>query len=118
MLLYYHYGHVEDPNLICLWQKALCEKLHLTGKVGHFPPSKRARFCTFEKVCDVFDAWQVRVATEGINGTVGGTDEATRLYIEAMCSHPVFRMGKEDFKVGQVVEAGLLTLLFLHMLFV
>lgn len=42
---------------------------------------------------------QVRVATEGINGTVGGTEVATQLYIEAMCSHPLFRMDKEDFKV-------------------
>lgn len=41
------------------------------------------------------------MATEGINGTVGGTDVATQLYIEAMCSHPVFRMDKEDFKVCQ-----------------
>lgn len=42
---------------------------------------------------------QVRVATEGINGTVGGTEVATDVYIEAMCSHPIFKMDKEDFKV-------------------
>ncbi|TMS17286.1 Thiosulfate sulfurtransferase/rhodanese-like domain-containing protein 2 [Larimichthys crocea] len=72
VLLYYHYCQVEDPHVICAWQKALCEKLHLTGKV--------------------------RVATEGINGTVGGTDMATDLYIDAMCSHPLFKMEKEDFK--------------------
>lgn len=41
------------------------------------------------------------MATEGINGTVGGTDEATQLYMAAMCSHPHFRMDKEDFKVRQ-----------------
>lgn len=58
----------------------------------------------FQNVCDSFELChpsQVRVATEGINGTVGGTDVATQLYIEAMCSHPVFRMDKEDFKVCQ-----------------
>lgn len=44
VLLYYHYCHVEDPNVICSWQKALCEKLHLTGKVDHFSPSKWACF--------------------------------------------------------------------------
>lgn len=44
---------------------------------------------------------QVRVANEGINGTVGGTDVATQLYKAAMCSHPHFRMDEEDFKVGQ-----------------
>ena len=43
---------------------------------------------------------QVRVATEGINGTVGGTKVATGLYIKAMCCHPIFNiMEKEDFKV-------------------
>lgn len=42
---------------------------------------------------------QVRVATEGINGTVGGTNLATDIYMEAMRSHPLFEMDKEDFKV-------------------
>lgn len=42
---------------------------------------------------------QVRVATEGINGTVGGTNMAADLYIDAMRSHPLFKMDKEDFKV-------------------
>lgn len=37
VLLYYHYCKVEDPHLICAWQKALCEKLHLTGKVKKYP---------------------------------------------------------------------------------
>lgn len=36
VLLYYHYCQVEDPHVICAWQKALCEKLHLTGKVDKF----------------------------------------------------------------------------------
>ncbi|XP_037635165.1 thiosulfate sulfurtransferase/rhodanese-like domain-containing protein 2 [Sebastes umbrosus] len=74
VLLYYHYCQVEDPHVICAWQKALCEKLHLTGKV--------------------------RVATEGINGTVGGTNMATDVYIDAMRSHPLFKMDKEDFKTS------------------
>lgn len=39
------------------------------------------------------------MATEGINGTVGGTKVATDLYINAMCSHPLFKMDEEDFKV-------------------
>lgn len=45
---------------------------------------------------------QVRVATEGINGTVGGTKTATRLYIKAMLAHPIFHvMQVEDFKVNK-----------------
>lgn len=40
------------------------------------------------------------MAREGINGTVGGTKVATRLYVEAMLSHPNFTMMvQEDFKV-------------------
>ncbi|KAM6924256.1 thiosulfate sulfurtransferase/rhodanese-like domain-containing protein 2 [Xenentodon cancila] len=74
VLLYYCYCQVEDPHVICAWQNALCEKLHLTGKI--------------------------RVATEGINGTVGGTDVATDIYIDAMLSHPLFKMDKEDFKTS------------------
>ncbi|XP_018535138.1 thiosulfate sulfurtransferase/rhodanese-like domain-containing protein 2 [Lates calcarifer] len=74
VILYYHYCQVEDPHVICAWQKALCEKLHLTGKV--------------------------RVAIEGINGTVGGTNTATEIYIDAMRSHPLFKMDREDFKTS------------------
>ncbi|XP_062249577.1 thiosulfate sulfurtransferase/rhodanese-like domain-containing protein 2 [Platichthys flesus] len=74
VVLFYHYCQVEDPQVICAWQKALCVKLHLTGKV--------------------------RVASEGVNGTVGGTDVATDIYISAMCSHPFFRMKREDFKTS------------------
>lgn len=43
---------------------------------------------------------QVRVATEGINGTVGGTILATDVYIKTMRSHALFNtMEEEDFKV-------------------
>ncbi|XP_056295033.1 thiosulfate sulfurtransferase/rhodanese-like domain-containing protein 2 [Pseudoliparis swirei] len=74
VLLFYRYCRVEDPHLLRAWQEALCEKLHLTGKV--------------------------RLATEGINGTVGGTNAAADLYIDAMRSHPLFKMEREDFKTS------------------
>lgn len=41
------------------------------------------------------------MATEGINGTVGGSSLATDIYMEAMRSQPLFRMQEEDFKVGK-----------------
>ncbi|XP_057705360.1 thiosulfate sulfurtransferase/rhodanese-like domain-containing protein 2 [Corythoichthys intestinalis] len=74
VLLYYHYCHVEEPHVVCAWQRALCQRLRLTGKV--------------------------RVGTEGINGTVGGTRVATEVYVDAMCSHPHFHMVKKDFKTS------------------
>ncbi|XP_067409592.1 thiosulfate sulfurtransferase/rhodanese-like domain-containing protein 2 [Emydura macquarii macquarii] len=74
VLLYYCYREVKDPGRLCGWQKSLCQHLHLTGKV--------------------------RIASEGINGTVGGSKVATSLYIEAMLSHPLFKtiLCREDFK--------------------
>ncbi|NXC42758.1 TSTD2 protein, partial [Penelope pileata] len=74
VLLYYCYCDVKDPEKLCAWQKALCQHLHLTGKV--------------------------RVASEGINGTVGGSKVATKLYIEVMLSQPLFKdiLCQDDFK--------------------
>ncbi|NWR76835.1 TSTD2 protein, partial [Centropus unirufus] len=74
VLLYYCYCEVKDPEKLCAWQKALCQHLHLTGKV--------------------------RVASEGINGTVGGSKAAVSLYIEVMLSQPLFKdiLCREDFK--------------------
>ncbi|KAK2890902.1 hypothetical protein QQF64_007021 [Cirrhinus molitorella] len=76
VLLYYCYCQLNDPQMICQWQRDLCLKLKLTGKV--------------------------RVAAEGINGTVGGTKTATNLYIKAMLSHPTFKiMQVQDFKKSE-----------------
>ncbi|KAM4706434.1 thiosulfate sulfurtransferase/rhodanese-like domain-containing protein 2 [Discoglossus pictus] len=76
VLLYYCYCDVKDPQWICLWQRALCQMLHLTGKI--------------------------RIATEGINGTVGGSKVSTKLYISTMLSHPLFKniICLEDFKTS------------------
>lgn len=77
VLLFYCYSDLEDPHWVCAWQTALCQHLHLTGKV--------------------------RIATEGINGTVGGSKLATRLYVEVMLSCPLFKdyLCKDDFKTSK-----------------
>ncbi|XP_052501117.1 thiosulfate sulfurtransferase/rhodanese-like domain-containing protein 2 isoform X1 [Budorcas taxicolor] len=77
VLLYYCYCDLKDPDWVCAWQTALCQHLHLTGKV--------------------------RIATEGINGTVGGSRLATRLYVSAMLSCPLFKdyLCKDDFKTSK-----------------
>lgn len=45
----------------------------------------------------------MRIATEGVNGTVGGSRLATRLYVEAMLSCPLFKgyLCEDDFKVRE-----------------
>ncbi len=70
ILLYYKYVTIENPAAIAKWQRSLCEGLHLTGRII--------------------------LAGEGINGTVGGTDEACDAYIAAMNNHELF--GGIDFK--------------------
>lgn len=72
ILLFYKYVKIDNPRTIQTWQKELCSKLGLTGRI--------------------------LLAQEGINGTLGGTDEATQEYIQAMNAHPLFT--DIDFKTA------------------
>ena len=72
ILLYYKYVDIQYPVAIQKWQRELCTELGLTGRII--------------------------IAHEGINGTVGGTDEATAAYVQAMTEHPLF--GGIDFKTA------------------
>lgn len=60
ILLYYLYSAVVDPGQECIDQLALCERLELNGRI--------------------------RVATEGINGTLGGSPENVMAYTREMDS--------------------------------
>lgn len=64
ILIYYKYTELEDPHAIKRWQQELCTSLGITGRI--------------------------LIGVEGINGTVGGTDEATDAYKKAMAEHPLF----------------------------
>lgn len=70
--LYYKYVDIEYPKQIMKWQRKLCKRLGLTGRIliGH----------------------------QGINGTVGGDEKALHGYIQAMNKHPLF--GGIDFKIN------------------
>lgn len=72
ILLYYKYVDIAYPEQIKKWQKELCQNLGLTGRII--------------------------LAHEGINGTVAGTDEATKAYIKAMSEHELF--DNIDFKTA------------------
>ena len=72
ILLYYKYVHIAQPQAIAKWQRSLCESLHVTGRII--------------------------LAHEGINGTIGGTDEACAAYIKAMNEHELFQ--NIDFKTA------------------
>jgi predicted sulfurtransferase len=62
ILLFYKYTPFECPNRILKWQQQVCENLNLTGRII--------------------------IAKEGINGTVGGSDEACAIYKKIMLKHP------------------------------
>lgn len=64
ILIYYKYTDIQDPQAIMLWQQELCKSLGITGRI--------------------------LIAKEGINGTVGGSDEAADAYSKAMHAHPLF----------------------------
>ena len=63
ILLYYFYNEIEDVEDYHRWQRELCERLGLLGRI--------------------------LVAKEGINGTVSGTIDATVEYQRVMDEHPL-----------------------------
>ena len=70
IILYYGFTPLEDPQVVQLWQKTLCESLGLKGRI--------------------------LISKHGINGTVGGDVEALKKYIKQTKSYPGFK--KIDFK--------------------
>lgn len=54
--LYYHFAPLDDPDAIALWQKELCKRLGLTGRII--------------------------ISEHGINGTVGGPIRAVKEYVK------------------------------------
>ncbi len=73
ILLFYKYVHIENPEAMRKWQRGLCESLHLTGRII--------------------------LAHEGINATLGGTDEQIATYVQTMEKHGLF--GGIDWKYAQ-----------------
>ncbi|ELU04564.1 hypothetical protein CAPTEDRAFT_225819 [Capitella teleta] len=73
VLLFYKYTDLTDPHHVCEWQRVLCKRLNLTGKI--------------------------RIAKEGINATVAGTTCDTEAYKTAFMAHSFFNdMTVEEFK--------------------
>jgi len=68
ILLYYQFVPVADPEAVRLWQRALCEKLNLKGRI--------------------------LIAEHGINGTVGGNIADLKQYVKLTRGYQAFkRMG-------------------------
>lgn len=70
ILLFYKYVTIDTPSEVVRWQRDLCTALNLKGRII--------------------------IAQEGINATLGGTDENVQAYITAMNNNPTFK--DIDFK--------------------
>lgn len=64
-ILYYKFAPIVDPEAIKLWQKTLCDKLQLKGRI--------------------------LIADHGINGTLGGDIKDLKTYIKATKAYPAFK---------------------------
>ena len=79
ILLYYKFAPLADPEAVRLWQKSLCEKLNLKGRI--------------------------LISKHGLNGTVGGDIDDLKAYAKETKSFPAFKGiafkwsegGSEDF---------------------
>ena len=65
ILLYYKFAPLSDPESIRLWQKALCEKHNLKGRI--------------------------LISKHGINGTVGGDLDDLKAYVKATKEYAPFK---------------------------
>nr|WP_231700455.1 rhodanese-related sulfurtransferase [Arthrobacter sp. zg-Y750] len=71
--LYYAFTPLSDPDAVRLWQRTLCEKLGLHGRI--------------------------LISRDGINGTVGGDLDAVKAYVKATREYPAFK--KMDVKYSE-----------------
>lgn len=79
IILYYKFAPIADPEAVKLWQKTLCEKLNLYGRIV--------------------------ISKHGINGTVGGDIGDIKAYVKETKSYPYFKGttfkwsdgGRDDF---------------------
>jgi len=65
IILYYKFTPIKDPDMAMLWQRELCQKLELKGRVI--------------------------ISPHGINGTLGGSLENLKLYRRAMADTNSFK---------------------------
>ncbi len=65
VLLYYKFAPVKDPEAVRLWQRALCERLNLKGRI--------------------------LISQHGVNGTVGGDINDLKAYVKETKSFTVFK---------------------------
>ncbi|HSX27738.1 MAG TPA: rhodanese-related sulfurtransferase [Patescibacteria group bacterium] len=65
IILFYKFVPIADPETVMFWQRNLCERLGLKGRII--------------------------ISTHGINGTVGGKIDSVKMYVRDMNKHQSFK---------------------------
>jgi len=65
IILYYKFAPIADPDAVRLWQRALCERLQLKGRI--------------------------LISSHGINGTVGGEIDDVKAYVKETKQYAAFK---------------------------
>src|SRR6185437_3709677 len=65
IILYYKFTPITDPDAVRLWQRALCEKLYLQGRI--------------------------LISEHGINGTLGGEIDDLKTYVKETKQYAGFK---------------------------
>ena len=116
VLLFYGYGRVHDPAALALWHRLLCTRLRLGAKVHAVPCRARSSShhsapCRPPAPClranPAVAPPQIKVAPEGINGTVSGSHEACAAYVHACitdCATAALLPDADAFKVRGATE--------------
>ncbi len=76
--LYYAFAPLADPEAVCLWQRTLCEKLGLTGRI--------------------------LISEHGINGTVGGSLASVKAYVKATRAYKGFTTMDVKYSEGSAED--------------
>lgn len=74
VILYYKFTPVSDPETTMFWQRNLCQKLGLKGRI--------------------------LISEHGINGTLGGEVQALKDYVKEMNIHPSFKKTQYKWSAG------------------
>lgn len=78
IILFYKFVPLADPTTVMHWQRELCERHDLKGRII--------------------------ISAQGINGTVGGPMPAVKAYIKAMNLHPSFKKIQYKWSEGSASD--------------
>ncbi len=78
IILFYKFVAVPDPETALFWQRNLCERFNLKGRII--------------------------LSKQGINGTLGGHMDDVKMYVKDMNKHPLFKKIQYKWSDGSATD--------------